>query len=175
MTFRNFDPWITGNPSPTGTCTATAIGSTTISPRYYLYSMKIKFNELKFEGEGSSYPNHRVDVCGAASLGFTGFAFDDLDGSISPDGTPGTFLQQSDPTLMAFKPDNCRAVGGCLLFCPASCYRHVSLEIPITDVGKTAVVTRSDGLSTTIPRKPHPHAHWARYGTALQGGYSYED
>ena len=133
--------------------------------------MKIKFSGLSFAGEGSSYPNHRISVCGSAS---TGHAFDDLDGSISPDGTPGTFLQQNDPALMAFKSDSCRDVGGCLLFCPNTCYRHIKLDMPGTDgVGMTAVVTRSDGVSTTLPRKQF--RNWnAHYGTALQGGYTYE-
>jgi len=173
VTFRNFDPWITGNPNPTGPCPAAAISSTMVSPRHLLYAMKIKFHTLKFEGEGSSYPNHRLDVCGASSQGTTGFAFDDLDGSISPDGVPGTFLQQGDPALMALKPNNCKGVGGCLIFCPASCYRHIKLDVPGTDVGKTAVVTRSDGVSATLPRKQF--LNWnAHYGTALQGGYSYQ-
>lgn len=153
VTFRNYDAWITGNPNPTGSCSGTAISATTVSMRHKLYAMKMKFSDLSFEGEGSSFPNHRLSVCGAASGGTTGYAFDDLDGSLSPTGAPGTFLQQSDHALMAFKPDGCIPTGGCLMFCPNSCYRHIKLDIPGADVGKTAVVTRSDGVSTTLPRK----------------------
>jgi hypothetical protein len=122
--------------------------------------------DVWFEGNSFDSLTNRISACSSIhtshdtkSIGeqVVNIAFEEPDGSLSPTGEPGFFVQQDQPALTTFfDTSDCvnvddYATNTCLMFCPRACLRLavVVASAAMTTQGMEMVITETSSSSTT--------------------------
>lgn len=136
----------------TGECDATAIeaSNTQLLGRGTPFAMDAPtFDNISFDSASD-----RISICSAVAAGVQGFALNNVTGAGG-----GFLVQDNYAALTAFlPPSSCQPMetGSCLSSCPSTCFRHMWMEIPGSEIhdGKQMIVTDAvSGASALVPRE----------------------
>jgi hypothetical protein len=115
---------------------------------------KLFDNYQTFEGLTFAEDTNKITACDALDVGVRNIAIEDAEGTFSPTGKPGFFIQDESSITSFFGTSSCTGVGpSCLRFCEGACLRVITFEVNPSKIHDNVIMTISNGKKTEeIPR-----------------------